>query len=124
AAGSVSKKLALRSGIGVRYGCHCAHIIVKQVVGFTPVTEAIQRFVVTIVPPLILQGFTRISFGLQNTAAEVDVFLNSLSKIAKKEKPDTSNTKSENGNVKKEELKQAKSKVEDYIESRSQVVYG
>jgi selenocysteine lyase/cysteine desulfurase len=40
---AVAGKLARRTGIGVRYGCLCAHLIIKQLAGFTPFTEKFQR---------------------------------------------------------------------------------
>ena len=35
----VAKALAERGGIGVRYGCHCAHLLIKRLVGITPLLE-------------------------------------------------------------------------------------
>lgn len=86
AAGGVAKKLSLQAGIGVRYGCHCAHVLIKYLLDFTPSLEKIQRFVVWLVPPLKLQGFTRISFGIESTEKDVELFLSELQKIANKDK--------------------------------------
>ena len=85
-AGSIANKLARNHAIGVRFGCHCAHLIVKQLSGFTPTTEWIQKAVVLMVPALKLQGYVRVSFGLENTETDVDMLLQELDKIAKKEK--------------------------------------
>jgi selenocysteine lyase/cysteine desulfurase len=82
ASGSVAKKLALHGGIGVRYGCLCAHIIIKHLLNFTPFLEQFQRLVVLMVPPLKLQGFARMSFGIENTEADVDALIRELKKIA------------------------------------------
>ena len=35
----VAKELAERGGIGVRYGCHCAHMLVKHVLNVSPLLE-------------------------------------------------------------------------------------
>jgi len=81
-AGSIAHKLARNRGIGVRYGCHCAHLIVKQLANFTRFQERLQKAVVLMVPSIKLQGFVRISFGLENTEADVDAFILELTKIA------------------------------------------
>ncbi|MBE0661372.1 MAG: aminotransferase class V-fold PLP-dependent enzyme [Bacteroidales bacterium] len=78
----VAGKLARRGGIGVRYGCLCAHLIIKQLAGFTPFQEKMQRFVLKVVPILNLQGITRLSFGIQNTEKEVDTLITELKIIA------------------------------------------
>jgi selenocysteine lyase/cysteine desulfurase len=83
--GSVAGKLARNRGIGARYGCHCAHLIIKYLSNFTPTTEWIQKAVVLLVPALKLQGYVRVSFGLDNTEADVDALLNELGRIASKD---------------------------------------
>jgi selenocysteine lyase/cysteine desulfurase len=83
-AGRIATKLAWHGGIGVRYGCHCAHLIIKQLTGFTPFLEKFQRTVVRIFPMLNLQGFLRISFGLGNSEEEVDQMVKVLGEIAEK----------------------------------------
>jgi hypothetical protein len=52
----VAGKLARRGGIGVRFGCLCAHLIIKQLAGFTPFQEKAQRFVLKLVPNYKLTG--------------------------------------------------------------------
>jgi selenocysteine lyase/cysteine desulfurase len=80
--GSLAKKLALQRGIGVRYGCLCAHIIIKHLLNFTPAFEQFQRLIVLLFPKLKLPGFARVSFGIENTDAEVDILMEELKKIA------------------------------------------
>jgi selenocysteine lyase/cysteine desulfurase len=82
--GSIAAKLAWQRGIGIRYGCHCAHLIVKFLSGFTPFMEQLQRMVVFLVPALTLQGFARVSIGLENTPADVDALLEEVARIARK----------------------------------------
>jgi selenocysteine lyase/cysteine desulfurase len=109
-AGSIASKLARNQAIGVRFGCHCAHLIVKQLSGFTPTTEWIQKAVVLMVPALKLQGYVRVSFGLENTEADVDVLLRELEKIAAKEKlPDNK--------------AEVKAKIREFITQAEQRVY-
>lgn len=83
AAGKVTAKLASNVGIGSRYGCLCAHLLVKYLLDFNPVQEQVQRLAVLLFPSLKLQGFTRISFGIENTEEEVDTLLNELNHITK-----------------------------------------
>ena len=86
AAGSVAKKLSYQAGIGVRFGCHCAHVLIKFLLDFTPSLEQFQRVVVLLVPPLKLQGFTRVSFGIETTENDVDLLLTEIQKIAGRNK--------------------------------------
>ncbi len=45
-----ANELALQSGIGVRYGCHCAHIIVKRLLKIPPFLERFQKLIQTLFP--------------------------------------------------------------------------
>jgi selenocysteine lyase/cysteine desulfurase len=122
---AVAGKLARRAGIGVRYGCLCAHLIIKQLAGFTPLTEKIQRFVLKIVPILNLQGITRISFGIQNTEEEVDALIGEIKRIA-----GVSGKRSESNEVRTSEKtnvapeKVVKQQIKDFIKDRARMVYG
>jgi len=80
----LAKELAFRSGIGVRYGCHCAHIIVKHLLNVGPNLEQFQRLIVTLFPKLQLPGLVRVSLGLENTEAEIDKLIQVLDQFAKK----------------------------------------
>lgn len=80
--GRIATRLAWHSAIGVRYGCHCAHLIIKQLTGFTPFTEQLQRFIKLLFPMLTLQGFLRVSFGLGNFDEDADQLVKTLGDIA------------------------------------------
>jgi selenocysteine lyase/cysteine desulfurase len=82
--GRVAKALAERSAIGVRYGCHCAHLTIKRMLGVPPWAEQIQRLMLSLVPGLSLPGLVRVSFGIQNTEAEVDALIKELGAITRK----------------------------------------
>jgi selenocysteine lyase/cysteine desulfurase len=82
----MAKELALRSGIGIRFGCHCAHIIIKHLLNVGPSLERFQRLIVTIFPKLRLPGLDRISFGIENSKEEVDTLIQVLAEIAGKPK--------------------------------------
>jgi selenocysteine lyase/cysteine desulfurase len=81
-ADKVAKELTLRSGIGLRSGCHCAHIIIKRLLGISPGLEQFQRLIVTLFPKLSLPGLVRVSLGIENTEKDVEILIQTLGKIA------------------------------------------
>jgi selenocysteine lyase/cysteine desulfurase len=82
----VAKELSIRGGIGVRYGCHCAHILVKHILGVPPALERFQRIIARLFPQLRFPGVTRVSFGIGNTRKDVDTLIRMVTKIATKDK--------------------------------------
>jgi len=62
----VAKELYTPGGIGVRYGCHCAHILVKHILGVSPLIEGFQKIIARLFPGLRFPGVTRISIGYTN----------------------------------------------------------
>jgi selenocysteine lyase/cysteine desulfurase len=82
-----ANKLAYQSGIGVRYGCHCAHIIVKRILKVPPFLERFQRLIQTLFPKLRLPGVVRVSLGLANTCEDVDNLIRALKKITESSLP-------------------------------------
>jgi selenocysteine lyase/cysteine desulfurase len=83
---SVGKKLALQSGIGVRVGCHCAHILVKHLLGVGPGLERFQRIMQTLIPAMSFPGVVRVSLGIENTREDVETLLTALKQISAKSK--------------------------------------
>ncbi len=79
----IAKKLALQSGIGVRYGCHCAHIIIKQLLKISPFLENFQRLIQHLFPKFRFLGLVRVSIGIQNSEKDVDTLIEALNKITK-----------------------------------------
>ncbi len=79
---TTARNLALHGGIGVRYGCHCAHIIVKQMLHIGPKLQMFQRVLQRLIPPLKFQGVVRLSFGLENTMADVDAVVATLMAVS------------------------------------------
>ena len=82
-ADKVAKKLAIQSGIGVRYGCHCAHIIIKRLLNISPALEQFQRLIQVLFLKLKLPGLVRVSLGIENSEEDVDRLIHSLNKITK-----------------------------------------
>ncbi|MFY9150484.1 MAG: aminotransferase class V-fold PLP-dependent enzyme [Prolixibacteraceae bacterium] len=78
----VGKELALFGGIGVRTGCHCAHITVKHILQVGPSLERFQKMIVTVFPKISLPGVARVSFGIENCEDDVDTFIRVLAEIA------------------------------------------
>ncbi len=83
-ANRVARELSECGGIGVRSGCHCAHILVKHLVGVTPLLERFQHFMLTLFPGLNLPGLVRVSMGIENSEEDVDTLIRVLSQIAGK----------------------------------------
>jgi len=92
-ANRVAQALAERGGIGVRSGCHCAHLLVKHLINIPPVLEQFQGVLLTLFKQLSLPGLTRISLGLENSAEEIDTLLQVLRHIAAQPRGES------NGNV-------------------------
>ena len=78
----VARELAENGGIGVRYGCHCAHLIIKHLVGVGPGLSRFQHVIAFLFRSLKFPGLTRISIGIGNTREEIDLFLKTLAEIA------------------------------------------
>lgn len=79
----LAKELALQKGIGVRFGCHCAHIIVKRILNIPPALEQFQRLIQTLFPKLRLPGVLRVSIGIENTKEEIDILLETLNNLVR-----------------------------------------
>ena len=85
-ADQVAKKLAEQGGIGVRYGCHCAHMLIKHLLHIGPQLQRFQRLIVTLFSRVALPGLTRVSLGLENGEEDVDALICILDKIARQQK--------------------------------------
>ncbi|HUW93294.1 MAG TPA: aminotransferase class V-fold PLP-dependent enzyme [Bacteroidales bacterium] len=81
----LAKALAEQGGIGTRFGCHCAHILIKHLVGVSPGLERFQRIIVTLIPTIKLPGLLRVSIGIENSEEDVDELIRVLRKIALKQ---------------------------------------
>ena len=79
---SVARGLAERGGIGIRSGCHCAHLLIKRLLGIPAPLTHFQRLIVTLFPRLELPGVARVSLGLQNGEQDVDWLVSVLGHIA------------------------------------------
>jgi selenocysteine lyase/cysteine desulfurase len=82
-ANRVAKELAERGGIGVRSGCHCAHLLIKRLLNIHPLLALLQGLILTLFPQVALPGLTRVSLGIENGAEDVDTLIQVLGKIAR-----------------------------------------
>jgi selenocysteine lyase/cysteine desulfurase len=82
-ANRVAKELAERGGIGVRSGCHCAHLLIKHLLHIPPWLELFQGVILTLFRQLSLPGLTRVSLGIENSAEDVDTLIHVLDLIAR-----------------------------------------
>ena len=81
------KELAEKGGIGVRDGCFCAHILVKDLLRIHPFREKLAEWLLYLLPGLahpsgLLPGLVRVSLGLGNVEGEIRRFLDVLQEIS------------------------------------------
>jgi selenocysteine lyase/cysteine desulfurase len=81
---AVAKALAEQGGIGVRYGCHCAHMLIKHLLHVPPLLERFQSLIVRLFLKLSLPGVVRVSLGIGNSEEEIDRLIHVLHDIAGK----------------------------------------
>ncbi len=117
----VAKQLALQGGIGVRYGCHCAHIIIKHLLGISPFMEGFQRLIQILYPKLKLLGLVRVSMGIENSAEDVDKLIRVLQKILSPGK--ASNGLDANSDKAVYTITEAEKQTADFMKASSQKVY-
>jgi hypothetical protein len=80
-----AEELAETAGLGVRTGCHCAHILVKRLLRIHPVREALSNLGLMFAPRItksFLPGLVRISLGLENDEADIHRLALALYRIA------------------------------------------
>ncbi len=82
-ASRVARELAEQGGIGVRAGCHCAHLLIKHLLEISPLLAQFQGVMLTLLPRMALPGVTRISLGIENTVEEIDTLIEVLGDIAR-----------------------------------------
>ncbi len=74
--------LSYEGGIGVRSGCFCAHLYVKDLLKVTPEESRTLEKEILSRDRSHIPGTIRMSLGLYNTRAEVDEFIRMVKKIA------------------------------------------
>jgi selenocysteine lyase/cysteine desulfurase len=123
-ADKLAKELALQGGIGVRYGCHCAHILVKHILGVGPFLERFQKLFVTLFPGIPLPGVVRASLGAATTRADVERLLHVLEEIAGSRTKRSDKTGSRSENQKKTPTRaEVKRQTDQFTRDRIRLVY-
>ncbi|MCX6543110.1 MAG: aminotransferase class V-fold PLP-dependent enzyme [Acidobacteria bacterium] len=107
---NVARNLAARGGIGVRSGCHCAHLTVKRMLGVPPWAERLQGVILTVLRRFELPGVVRVSLGIENSEEDVDTLIHVLSGIARQPKGGPSK-------------KKARQQMDEFSEAAAQRVY-
>lgn len=77
--------LGYEFGIGVRSGCFCAHPYILHLLGITPQESSAVRASMLAGDKSNMPGLIRASFGLYNTLAEVDYFVDALAHMIRGE---------------------------------------
>jgi cysteine desulfurase/selenocysteine lyase len=81
----VAAILSTEYAIGVRNGCFCAHPYLMHLLGIDAAEAAQVRRDILAGDGRAMPGMVRISFGLYNTLAEVDAFVDAIAVIARGE---------------------------------------
>jgi selenocysteine lyase/cysteine desulfurase len=113
----IAGKLASQGAIGIRYGCHCSHVLVKHILNVSPGLERFQHIMLTIFPKVQLPGVARASIGIENTEKDIDELIRVLGIISGKHKDHL---------PEKQGLSKAdfKLKMKDFIKDVEEKVYG
>ena len=117
----IAEELANRGGIGIRFGCHCAHMLVKRLLKVPPLLAKLQHLILFLFPQIKLPGVARVSLGIENCENDVDTLIRVLSTVAGQSRNNVDKkfaSKTQNfltTNVKKQ--------IEDYVKATTQEVY-
>ncbi|MEI6766913.1 MAG: aminotransferase class V-fold PLP-dependent enzyme [Bacteroidota bacterium] len=78
----IAREIAWRGGIGLRTGCHCAHILIKRILNISSFLEQVQRLIQILFPKFRFLGVMRISLGAGNSEEDIDRLMKVLCDIA------------------------------------------
>jgi len=77
--------LGYEFGIGVRSGCFCAHPYILHLLGLNEVEASQVRRRILAGDKSEMPGLVRVSFGLYNTLDEIDILIDALNHISKRD---------------------------------------
>jgi selenocysteine lyase/cysteine desulfurase len=80
----VARELAERGGIGVRTGCHCAHLLVQRLLKIHPRRVKVADLFLRLFPDFtsaVLPGVVRVSLGIGNDEHDIEHFLRIMKEI-------------------------------------------
>jgi selenocysteine lyase/cysteine desulfurase len=119
-ANRVAKELAERGGIGVRSGCHCAHLLIKHLLNIHPLLAQLQGLILTLFPQVALPGLTRVSLGIENSAEDIDTLIHVLGKIARQPRAGASARNGAFNNLPQADVQR---QMDDFARAAAQRVY-
>jgi selenocysteine lyase/cysteine desulfurase len=110
----VAKKLAEQGGIGVRYGCHCAHLLIKHLLHVPPLLAQLQGLILILFPRIALPGVVRVSLGIENSREDIDALIHVLDGIARRSRDSKSTNESQPN---------AQQQIDDFVNAATRRVY-
>lgn len=118
----IAREIAWRGGIGLRTGCHCAHILIKRMLKISPFLEQFQRLIQILFPKFRFLGVMRISLGAGNSEQDIDKLIQVLGEIAG---TNTSTGDAAPAQTKKQKFRQSamRSELNRFAESRRELVF-
>jgi len=120
----VAKKLAEQGGIGVRYGCHCAHLLIKHLVGVPPFFERLQGLILILLPRIRLPGLVRVSLGIGNNEEDIAVLTSVLGKIIRQHQArDHRNSIARQNGSRIVQQKEVQQQIKDFVRTAAERVY-
>jgi cysteine desulfurase/selenocysteine lyase len=81
----VAAIMGTEGGIGIRNGCFCAHPYVKELLSVTPEEETLLASQILVGDKSNVPGMVRASLGCYNIDTEIDMFVEMLERIVRKE---------------------------------------
>jgi len=120
----VANDLAVQGGIGVRSGCHCAHMLVKRLLHVPRFFEQFQGLLLRLFPRLNLPGIVRVSLGIGNSEDDVDMLIRVLGKISSRNqgKADERNDSGDSGKHDGSQ-RDVRQRISDFVLAADQRVY-
>jgi selenocysteine lyase/cysteine desulfurase len=121
----LARELAERGGIGVRYGCHCSHLMIKRLLNVPPALEWFQGFMVSLFPGVVLPGLVRVSLGIENTEEDIERLIIVLRKIAlRKNTTRDKRLPSLQKEIPELPLRDVQQQIKDFVTAAEQRIYG
>jgi len=121
----IGRELALKKGIGIRVGCHCAHLTVKHILNVGPGLERFQRIMLTFIPGMSFPGVARVSMGIENGQEDLERLAEGLREIAPVKGTAGDQGKNDlNGNTRMLSRSELRDQLKSFYAARAEKVFG
>ena len=80
----IARMLSEQGGIGIRFGCHCAHLMIKRLVRFPRSLDKVQALIAMLFPGIRFPGLARVSLGIANNEEDIDTLIRVLNEMTRK----------------------------------------